>query len=150
MSEEKKSIKGGEFIIKEAKVEDIFIAENWAEEEKMMRDTCYDFLDAEIYPDLDRIDKMEEGLMISKLNKAGELGLLGVSIPEQYGGFGKNFNSSLLINEATGSGHSFAVALSAHTGIGMLPILYYGNEEQKTKYLPDLAAGTKKSLLLPN
>ena len=95
MSEEKKSLKGGEFIIKEAKVEDIFIAENWAEEEIMMRDTCYDFLEAEIYPDLDRIDKMEEGLMPSKLDKAGASGLLGASIPEEYGGFGKNFNSSL-------------------------------------------------------
>ncbi|MFL2582254.1 MAG: acyl-CoA dehydrogenase family protein [Flavobacteriales bacterium] len=145
MSEEKKSIKGGEFIIKEAKVEDIFIAENWGEEEIMMRDTCYDFLEAEIFPDLDRIDKMEEGLMPSKLDKAGALGLLGVSIPEKYGGFGKNFNSSLLINEATGSGHSFAVALSAHTGIGMLPILYYGNDAQKEKYLPDLSAGAKKA-----
>ena len=95
MSEEKKSIKGGEFIIKESNHEDIFIAENWEEEEKMMRDTCYDFLEADIYPDLDRIDKMEEGLMPSKLDKAGELGLLGISIPEQYGGFGKEFNSSL-------------------------------------------------------
>ena len=112
MSDEKKSIKGGEFIIKEANAEDIFIAENWAEEERMMRDTCYDFLEADIYPDLDRIDSLEEGLMPSKLDKAGELGLLGISIPEQYGGFGKDFNSSLLINEATGSGHSFAVALS--------------------------------------
>jgi len=145
MSEEKKSIKGGEFIIKEAKVEDIFIAENWGEEEIMMRDTCYDFLEAEIFPDLERIDKMEEGLMPSKLDKAGALGLLGVSIPEHYGGFGKNFNSSLLINEATGSGHSFAVALSAHTGIGMLPILYYGNDAQKEKYLPDLSSGAKKA-----
>ena len=145
MSEEKKSIKGGEFIIKEAKVEDIFIAENWGEEEIMMRDTCYDFLEAEIFPDLEKIDKMEEGLMPSKLDKAGALGLLGVSIPEQYGGFGKDFNSSLLINEATGSGHSFAVALSAHTGIGMLPILYYGNDAQKEKYLPDLSSGAKKA-----
>lgn len=145
MSNEKKSIKGGEFLIKEANHEDIFIAENWAEEEKMMRDTCQDFLEADIYPDLDRIDSMEEGLMPSKLDKAGELGLLGISIPEQYGGFGKDFNSSLLINEATGSGHSFAVALSAHTGIGTLPILYYGNDAQKAKYLPDLATGAKKA-----
>lgn len=145
MSEEKKSIKGGEFLIKEANHKDIFIAEDWAEEERMMRDTCYDFLESEIYPDLDRIDSMEEGLMPSKLDKAGELGLLGISIPEQYGGFGKDFNSSLLINEATGSGHSFAVALSAHTGIGTLPILYYGNDEQKAKYLPDLATGAKKA-----
>jgi alkylation response protein AidB-like acyl-CoA dehydrogenase len=131
MSEEKKSIKGGEFLIKEARIEDIFIAEEWNEEQKMMRDTCYEFLEAEIFPDLDRIDNLEEGLMPSKLDKAGELGLLGISIPEQYGGFEKDFNTSLLINEATGAGHSFAVALSAHTGIGTLPIVYYGNDEQK-------------------
>ena len=145
MSDEKKSIKGGEFIIKESKAEDIFIPENWNEEQKMMRDSCYDFLESEIYPDLDRIDKMEEGLMPSKLDKAGELGLLGISIPEKYGGFEKDFNTSLLINEATGSGHSFAVALSAHTGIGTLPILYYGNNDQKAKYLPNLATGSKKA-----
>jgi alkylation response protein AidB-like acyl-CoA dehydrogenase len=145
MSEEKKSIKGGEFLIKEAKIEDIFIAEEWNEEQKMMRDTCYDFLEAEIFPDLDRIDNLEEGLMPSKLDKAGELGLLGISIPEEYGGFEKDFNTSLLINEATGAGHSFAVALSAHTGIGTLPIAYYGNKDQKTKYLPDLTTGVKKA-----
>lgn len=142
---DKNSIKGGEFLIKEPNHNDIFIPENWDEEQVMMRDTCFDFLEAEVYPNLDRIDKAEEGLMPSLLDKAGELGLLGISIPEEFGGFGKDFNSSLLINEATGSGHSFAVALSAHTGIGTLPILYYGNDEQKTKYLPDLASGAKKA-----
>jgi alkylation response protein AidB-like acyl-CoA dehydrogenase len=111
----------------------------------MMRDTCYDFLTTEVHPNLERIDKMEEGLMTSLIDKAGELGLLGISIPEEYGGFGKDFNSSLLISEATGSGHSFAVALSAHTGIGTLPIMYYGTNEQKTKYLPDLGSGVKKA-----
>tara|TARA_B100000795_G_scaffold236213_1_gene196248 strand:- start:1333 stop:3120 length:1788 start_codon:yes stop_codon:yes gene_type:complete len=145
MSEQKKTIKGGEFLIKESNHNDIFIAENWDEEHKMMRDTCYDFLTAEVHPNLERIDKMEEGLMTSLIDKAGELGLLGISIPEEYGGFGKDFNSSLLISEATGSGHSFAVALSAHTGIGTLPIMYYGTNEQKTKYLPDLGSGVKKA-----
>jgi len=145
MSEQKKTIKGGEFLIKESNHNDIFIAENWDEEHKMMRDTCYDFLTTEVHPNLERIDKMEEGLMTSLIDKAGELGLLGISIPEEYGGFGKDFNSSLLISEATGSGHSFAVALSAHTGIGTLPIMYYGTNEQKTKYLPDLGSGVKKA-----
>lgn len=145
MSDQKQAIKGGEFLIKESNHNDIFIAENWDEEQKMMRDTCYDFLSAEVHPNLDRIDKMEEGLMPSLLDKAGELGLLGISIPEEYGGFGKDFNSSLLISEATGAGHSFAVALSAHTGIGTLPIMYYGTEEQKSKYLPDLGSGVKKA-----
>ena len=110
-----------------------------------MADTCKDFLISEVFPNLDRIDALEPGLMPSLLDKAGELGLLGISIPEQYGGFGKDFNTSLLINEATGSGHSFAVALAAHTGIGTLPIMYYGNSEQKAKYLPDLTSGVKKA-----
>jgi alkylation response protein AidB-like acyl-CoA dehydrogenase len=111
----------------------------------MMADTCRDFLNSEVFPNLDRIDALEPGLMPSLLDKAGELGLLGISIPEQYGGFGKDFNTSLLINEATGSGHSFAVALAAHTGIGTLPIMYYGNLDQKAKYLPDLTSGVKKA-----
>lgn len=139
------SIKGGEFLIKDANHQDTFIPEEWNEEQKMMADTCKDFLTAEIYPNLDRIDALEDGLMPSLLSKAGEMGLLGISIPEEYGGFGKDFNTSLLINEATGSGHSFAVALAAHTGIGTLPIMYYGNPEQKQKYLPDLSSGAKKA-----
>jgi len=139
------SIKGGEFLIKDADYKNIFIPEEWNEEQKMMADTCKDFLNAEVDPNLDRIDAMEEGLMPSLLSKAGEMGLLGISIPEEYGGFGKDFNTSLLINEATGSGHSFAVALAAHTGIGTLPIMYYGNAEQKQKYLPDLSSGVKKA-----
>ena len=139
------TIKGGEFLIKNADFKSIFISEEWNEEQKMMADTCKDFLNSEVFPNLDRIDALEPGLMPSLLDKAGELGLLGISIPEQYGGFGKDFNTSLLINEATGSGHSFAVALAAHTGIGTLPIMYYGNSEQKAKYLPDLTSGVKKA-----
>lgn len=139
------TIKGGEFLIKNADFKSIFIPEEWNEEQKMMADTCKDFLNSEVFPNLDRIDALEPGLMPSLLDKAGELGLLGISIPEQYGGFGKDFNTSLLINEATGSGHSFAVALAAHTGIGTLPIMYYGNLDQKAKYLPDLTSGVKKA-----
>lgn len=139
------TIKGGEFLIKNAYFKSIFIPEEWNEEQKMMADTCKDFLNSEVFPNLDRIDALEPGLMPSLLDKAGELGLLGISIPEQYGGFGKDFNTSLLINEATGSGHSFAVALAAHTGIGTLPIMYYGNLDQKAKYLPDLTSGVKKA-----
>jgi alkylation response protein AidB-like acyl-CoA dehydrogenase len=139
------TIKGGEFLIKNADFKSIFIPEEWNEEQKMMADTCRDFLNSEVFPNLDRIDALEPGLMPSLLDKAGELGLLGISIPEQYGGFGKDFNTSLLINEATGSGHSFAVALAAHTGIGTLPIMYYGNSDQKAKYLPDLTSGVKKA-----
>ncbi|TKB98566.1 acyl-CoA dehydrogenase family protein [Pedobacter cryophilus] len=142
---EKKSIKGGEFIISETNFQDVFIPEEFDEEQLMIKKTCQDFLEAEVYPNLDRIDSQEEGLMQSLMDKAGELGLLAVSIPEEYGGFGKNFNTSMLVADVVGSGHSFAVALSAHTGIGTLPILYYGDQAQKDKYIPKLASGEWKA-----
>jgi len=119
----KSAIKGGEFVIRETSFEEVFIPEEFDEEQVMIRQTCQDFLEAEVFPNLDRIDAQEEGLMQNLLDKAGELGLLGVSVPEQYGGFGKNFNTSMLVADVIGAGYSFAVALSAHTGIGTLPIL---------------------------
>ena len=142
---DKKTIKGGEFLITETQFQDVFIPEEFDEEQSMIAQTCRDFLAAEVFPNLDRIDSQEEGLMESLLTKAGELGILGVSIPEEYGGFGKNFNTSMLVADVIGAGHSFAVALSAHTGIGTLPILYYGNEEQKSKYVPKLGTGEWKA-----
>jgi alkylation response protein AidB-like acyl-CoA dehydrogenase len=146
MEETKKmAIKGGEFLIRETACEDIFIPEEFDEEQLMIKKTCEDFLAAEIYPNLDRIDQQEEGLMESLMDKAGALGLLAVSIPEEYGGFGKNFNTSMLVTDAIGAGYSFAVALSAHTGIGTLPILYYGTADQKNKYIPKLASGEWKA-----
>lgn len=145
MSDDKKVVKGGEFLIKESDFNNTFTPEEWSEEQKMMAQSCKDFLEQEVYPNLDRIDSMEEGLMPSILDKAGELGLLSISIPEKFGGFEKDFNTSLFINEATGSGHSFAVSLAAHAGIGTLPILYYGNDAQKEKYLPKLATGEWKA-----
>lgn len=143
--EKTKAIKGGEFVIRETPYTDVFIPEEFDEEAKMIRQTCLDFLDAEVLNKLEAIDKQEEGLMESLMEKSGELGLLSVSIPEEYGGFGKNFNTSMLVTDAVGGGHSFAVALSAHTGIGTLPILYYGNKEQKDKYIPKLATGEWKA-----
>lgn len=140
-----RTIKGGEFIIRETLCEDIFIPEEFDEEQLMIKKTCEDFLEAEVFPNLDRIDNQEEGLMVNLMDKAGELGLLAVSIPEEYGGFGKNFNTSMLVADSVGAGCSFAVALSAHTGIGTLPILYYGNKEQKDKYIPKLATGEWKA-----
>ena len=142
---DKKTIKGGEFLISETQYQDVFIPEEFDEEQVMIAQTCRDFLAAEVFPNLDRIDAQEEGLMQSLLEKAGELGILGVSIPEEFGGFGKNFNTSMLVADIIGAGHSFAVALSAHTGIGTLPILYYGNEEQKAKYIPKLGTGEWKA-----
>lgn len=140
-----KPIKGGEFLIRETAYQDVFIPEEFDEEQRMVAQTCRDFLAAEVFPNLERIDQQEEGLMQSLMDKAGELGILGVSIPEQYGGFGKNFVTSMLVTDVIGAGHSFAVALSAHTGIGTLPILYYGNQEQKDKYIPKLASGEWKA-----
>ena len=106
----------------------------WSEEQKMISKTCKDFLRQEVYPMLNDLDAMKDPmLMPSILDKAGELGLLGTSVPQEYGGFGMNFNTTMLVAEEIGAGYSFAVALSAHTGIGTLPILYYGSEEQKKK-----------------
>ena len=139
------STKGGEFIIKETQPEDIFIPEEWTEEQMMIAHSCRDFLEQEVYPNLDRIDAQEDGLMVSILNKAGELGLLGISIPEQFGGFGKDFTTGMLATEWLGAGHSFSVAYAAHTGIGTLPILYYGNSAQKEKYIPKLSSGEWKA-----
>lgn len=140
-----KRIKGGEFIIRESKAEEIFTPEEWTEEQKMIAQTCQDFIDNEVIPNLDEIDSLKEGLMPSLLDKAGELGLLGLSVPEELGGMGVNFVTSLLATEYLGKGHSFSVAFGAHTGIGTLPLLYYGNEEQKKKYIPKLATGEWKA-----
>jgi alkylation response protein AidB-like acyl-CoA dehydrogenase len=134
-------LKGGEFLIKETEAKDIFIPEEFSEEQRMIAETCSDFLEQEIYPVLDKIDAQEEGLMKNVLQKAGELGLLGISVPEEYEGFGQSFVTSMLASEYMGAGYSFSVAYSAHTGIGSLPIVYYGNDEQKQKYLPALASG---------
>lgn len=138
-------LKGGEFLIKETLSKDIFIPEQWTEEQLMMKKTCEDFIAQEVSPHLDRIDNQEEGLMVSIMDKAGKLGLLGISVPEDLGGSGFDFVTSMLTTEIIGTGHSAAVALSAHTGIGTLPILYYGNDEQKKKYIPKLASGDWKA-----
>ncbi len=140
-----KAIKGGEFIIRKTNPEDIFTPEDFNEEQRMIAQMCDDFLEAEIVPNLDAIDAMTEGLMPRILEKAGELGLLGLTVPEDLGGMGIDFSTSLLATEYLGKGFSFSVAYGAHTGIGTLPILYYGNEAQKQKYIPKLASGEWKA-----
>ena len=140
----KQSLKGGEFLVAETEAQDVFIPEEFSEEQRMMAQATQDFVSKEIKPIMDRIDSMEPGLMPAIMNKAGELGLLGVSIPEQYDGLGMSFNTSLLIADVLGSAGSFSTSYGAHTGIGTLPILYYGTEEQKQKYLPKLATGEWK------
>lgn len=144
--ETKKAIKGGEFLIRDTEAHEVFIPEEFSEEHKMIRQQCKDFLTKEVWPKLDEIDSMKDPkLMPHILDKAGELGLLGTSVPQELGGFGMDFNTSMLVAEVLGAGHSVAVAVSAHTGIGTLPILYYGNEEQKKKYIPKLATGEWKA-----
>ena len=139
------TIKGGEFIIRNTEPKDIFTPEEFNEEHQMIAQMCDDFISQEILPHLDRIDSMEEGLMPSLLEKAGELGLLGLSVPEEYGGMGVDFKTTLLATEHLGMGFSFSVAYGAHTGIGTLPLLYYGNEDQKQKYVAKLASGEWKA-----
>ena len=138
------ALQGGEWIIKESNPYETFIPEDFNEEQIMVMDMCEQFLQTEILPILDRIDKMEPGLMPSLMEKAGEQGLLSTSFPEAYGGLGKDFITSTIVNQGLGGGFSFSVAVAAHTGIGSLPILYFGTEEQKIKYIPKLASGEWK------
>src|SRR3989339_457786 len=139
--ENKNVLKGGEFLTRESQAANVFIPEEFSEEQQMIAGMCQDFLEKEIFPNLEQIDKNEPGFMRSFVSKAGELGLLGISVPEEFGGFGQTFVTSMITSDILGAGYSFAVAYSAHTGIGTLPILYYGNEETKQKYLPKLASG---------
>ena len=139
---EKKSVlKSGEFLVNEVDANDIFIPEEFNEEQLMIAQTCRDFLETELYPNLDKIDSPDIELMKATLKKAGDLGLMGISIPEEYGGFGQSFLTQMLAAETIGAGYSFSVAFMAHTGIGTLPIMYYGNEEQRQKYVTRLATG---------
>ncbi len=138
------TLKGGEWLVKESTASETFISEDYNEEQQMVKDMCATFLDTEVLPVIDRIDKLEPGLMPGLVQKAGEQGLLGVSIPESLGGLGKDFITSTLVNEALGGGFSFSVAVAAHTGIGTLPILYFGTDAQKEKYVTKLASGEWK------
>ncbi|MEB2783410.1 acyl-CoA dehydrogenase family protein [Algoriphagus persicinus] len=137
-----KSTQGGEFLIKETDAQDIFIPAEFTEEQRMMAQACQDFIDTEITPHVQEIDSMKDPDLVPRIfKKAGDLGLLGITVPEEYGGMGMSFNTSMLIADIIGSAGSFSTTYGAHTGIGTLPILYYGTEEQKKKYLPKLATG---------
>lgn len=137
-------LKGGEWLIRESTPFETFTPEDFNEEQQMVKDMCAGFLDAEVLPIIDRIDKLEPGLMPSLVEKAGEQGLLGTSVPEELGGLGKDFITATLVNEGLGGGFSFSVAIAAHTGIGTLPILYFGTQAQKEKYVTKLATGEWK------
>ncbi|MCS7189551.1 MAG: acyl-CoA dehydrogenase family protein, partial [Bacteroidia bacterium] len=134
--------RGGAFLIHSTPIERVFIPEEWSEEQQQLAQLCESFLEKEIYPRLDEIDYGDPTqVMPELLRKAAELGLLGLTVPEAYGGLGADFLTGMLFTEKMGPSHSFAVALLAHTGIGTLPILYFGTEEQKAKYLPKIVSG---------
>ena len=142
MSTQTNSIQGGEFLVRETPAQDIFIPEEFSEEQKMMAQACQDFIETEINPNVEAIDSMKHPELVPALfKKAGDLGLLGIAVPEEYGGLGMSFNTSMLIADIIGASGSFSTTYGAHTGIGTLPILYYGTEDQKQTYLPKLATG---------
>ena len=138
-------LKGGEFLIRNSGTSETFIPEELNEEQAMIRQMVKDFVAQEVRPHFARIEKREEGLAVSLLQKMAELGLLGTHMPEQYGGMALDTNTNTFICEDIGPGGSFTTSYAAHTGIGMLPILYYGTDEQKEKYLPGLIDGTLKA-----
>lgn len=134
-------MKSGEFLVKDIDAKEIFIPEEFNEEQRMIAQTCRDFMDAEVFPNLDKIDKGDRELMKGILHKAAELGMLGIAVPEEYNGFGQDFVTQMLVAETTGAGYSFSVAYMCHCGIGTMPILYYGNNEQRQRYVSRLATG---------
>jgi len=141
-TEEKKLARGGQFLVTETKSEDIFTPEDFTEEQVMMRDSVKEFIDREIWPNKDRFEKKDYAFTEETMRKAGELGFLGVAVPEEYGGLGMGFVSTMLVCDyISGATGSFSTAFGAHTGIGTMPITLYGTEEQKQKYVPKLASG---------
>lgn len=149
MNQNKKSnnLLGGQFLIKSQPYESVFIPEEFSEEQRMFRDMTREFIESRIRPQVEIIDKQKENpyLVPQLLEEAGELGLLGASLPDQYGGMGIDFNSETILTEEMGPAQSFGVAFAAHTGIGTLPIYYYGTEAQKQQYLPGLITGKIKA-----
>ncbi|MFC2101361.1 acyl-CoA dehydrogenase family protein [Bacteroidota bacterium] len=139
--ENRKVLKSGEFLVEEVDANDIFIPEEYNEEQQMIAETIKDFLAAELYPNLDQLDSPDIQLMKTILKKSGDLGLMGISLPEEYNGFGQDFITQMLAAETIGAGYSFSVAFMAHCGIGTLPIMYYGNEDQRQRYVTKLATG---------
>ena len=135
------TLKGAEWMVKESNPFHILTIDDFSEEQRMIQDMCHQFINTEVLPLIDRIDKLEPGLMPALLKKAGEQGLLATSLPEEFGGLAKDFITSTIVNESLGGGYSFSVAVAAHTGIGSLPILYFGTEAQKKKYISKLATG---------
>ena len=144
MAENKELLRGGQFLVKETKCEDIFTPEDFSEEQIMMKEAVTEFIDREVWPNKPKFEAKDYALTESVMRKAGELGFLGVAVPEEYGGLGMGFVSTMLVCDyISGATGSLATAFGAHTGIGTMPITLYGTEAQKKKYVPDLAMGVK-------
>ncbi|WP_124980741.1 acyl-CoA dehydrogenase family protein [Nonlabens xiamenensis] len=140
--EKKQLIRGGQFIVKESDPQDIFTPEDFSEEQVMMKESVTEFVDKEIVPHKERFEKKDYALTEEVMRKAGEMGFLGVAVPEEYDGLGMGFVSTMLVCDyISGATGSIATAFGAHTGIGTMPITLYGTEEQKKKYVPKLATG---------
>ncbi len=141
-TETKELLRGGQFLVKETKCEDVFTPEDFTEEQTMMKEAVMEFNDREIVPFKTKFEAKDYALTEEVMRKAGELGFLGVAVPEAYGGMGMGFVSTMLTCDYISSGTgSFSTAFGAHTGIGTMPITLYGTEEQKQKYVPKLASG---------
>tara|TARA_R100000306_G_scaffold8545_7_gene11898 strand:+ start:1739 stop:3544 length:1806 start_codon:yes stop_codon:yes gene_type:complete len=141
-AENKELLRGGQFLVKETAAKDIFTPEDFSEEQKMMRDSVKEFVDREIWPKKEEFEKKNYALTEEVMRKAGEMGLLGVAVPEEYDGLGMGFVTTMLVCDyISGATGSVATAFGAHTGIGTMPITLYGTEEQKKKYVPKLATG---------
>lgn len=134
--------RGGQFLVKETLSQNIFTPEDFSEEQKMMRDSVKEFIDREVWPNKERFEKKDYKFTEEVMRKAGDLGFLGVAVPEEFGGLGMGFVSTMLTCDyISGASGSLSTAFGAHTGIGTMPITLYGNEEQKNKYVPKLASG---------
>src|SRR2546423_7780770 len=139
--EEKQIIKGGAFLIEERGAEEIFTPEDFTEEHRMIAETTREFVDNEVRPRIDELEEHDWKLLRELIHKAAELGLIGANIPEEYGGLGLDQTSGALVGEMIGRSASFATTLGAQSGIGLLPIIYFGTEAAKQKYLPRIATG---------
>ena len=136
-------LKGGAFLVKETDPANVFIVEDLTEEQRMVLSMANEFAEKEVMPVSDQIESLDIELTKKLLKKAGDLGLLGTSFPEEYGGYMQDFETNMALTSVLAKTRSFSLSLGAHTGIGMLPILYYGTEEQKNKYLPPCVSGDK-------
>jgi alkylation response protein AidB-like acyl-CoA dehydrogenase len=141
VAEEKKIIVGGGFLIEERTPQEVFTPEDFTEEHRMIADTARQFMDGEVRPRLDDLEKKDWKLARELIQKGAEIGLIGATVPEEYGGLGLDQVSGAIIGEFLGRAASFATAMGAQSGIGLLPIIYYGTEEAKKKYLPGIVSG---------